>query len=142
MAGAMAEVRAVASLVDDVTGRLIDLPALQGLLGSEPHAHPGDGGVAGPGHDLKDLLVTRRHVLADEARPGQVTVDGARPIEFAPQIDEHEIALADRRVGVRSRSIVRIGAVRADADNRRVIADQAMLLEVIENALLHLGFAD
>lgn len=46
MTGAMAEVFAVAGLIDDVASGLVDLPTLQGLADCERRLNAGDGGVA------------------------------------------------------------------------------------------------
>ena len=94
------------------------------------------------GHDPEDLLVLGRDLLADEADPRQIAVDGPRFVQLGPQVDEDEIALFHRRiVGAGGRLVVRVAAVRADADDRRMVRNEMVLLEVVEDAPLHLGFA-
>ena len=141
VAGAMAEGSAVASPFDDIAGRSIDLPAVQHFAGGEGGADALDGGITGASHDLKDRLVLLGNLSADEAGPCQIAVDGTRFVELGPQVDEDEIAFADGTVAVGAGSVVRIAAVRADADNGRMIGNQFVGGEVIENALLHFGFA-
>ena len=136
-------VLAVAGLLDHVARRLVDLPALQRLARGEGRAHPRDGRVAGRGHDLRRSSRTSAGTSrADEAGPRQVAVDGPRPVALGPQVDQHEVALADRRVAARRRLVVRVAAVRADA--RRSAGDRSVepcSREVVEDALLHLGLA-
>ena len=84
----------------------------------------------------------RRDRGADEADAGQVAVDGAGLVELGPEVDQDEVALADRGVVVGPGLVMRVAAVRADGDDRRRIGRQAVLLEVVEDRRLHLGLAD
>ncbi len=80
-------------------------------------------------------------LCADEAGPRQIAVHGTRLIELGPQVDEDEIAFADGTVAASSGSVVRIAAVRTDADDGRMIGDESVSGEVIQNALLHFRLA-
>src|SRR5262249_4224358 len=137
VAGAVAKGRAVARLVDHVSSRVIDLPALYRLALRKRRAHALYGRVAGRRDDAEPGLVLRRHRFPDEAGPRQVAVDGARLPQLRPQVDEHEVAFADDARIARLRLVVRVAAVRADGDDRRMVALQPVLLEMIEDALLH-----
>src|SRR5205823_11454996 len=104
--------------------------------------HARDSRVAGFGHDREDIRVLPRHFFADEARPRQIAVYTVRLIALGPQVDEHEVVFADRRIAGRSGRVVRIAAVRADGADGRMIRDQIVLGEMIEDALLHVGLAN
>src|SRR5262245_29036932 len=118
MAGAMAEILAVARLLDDVARCLIHLPALELRLFLEGLANPSDGCITGSRHDLKDLLVSSRHFLPDEARPRQIAIYGIRSIELGPEVDQHEITFSNGCIGAGSRRVMRIAAVGPHAADR------------------------
>src|SRR6266849_6796908 len=112
MAGAVAESGTVSRLLDDSTGGLIDLPALQRSMAAEGVAHACDRRVAGAGDDLKYVAVLGRHLAAHEACPRQIAVHGAGLIQLRPQVDEHEVVFTNDSVFGRVGLVMRIAAVR------------------------------
>src|SRR5262245_6313869 len=117
-------------LLNDIASRLIDLPAQQRFALRERRLHAGDPGIAGFGNYLENLLELIRDLFSNETGPGEIAVNRTRLVQLCPQIDQNEIAFADssRRAGFRL--VVRIATVRTDSDNRRVIADQPIGLEM------------
>src|SRR5207302_10825657 len=98
-----------------------------------------DRGIAGRSHRAKNVRVHGRYFLADKSRPSEITVDRSRPIQFAPEIDEYEIAGPNDAVGTGTRFVMRVAAVWAHGTNGRIDGHQAMPSEVVEDALLDSG---
>ena len=140
VAGAMDEPIAEAGFLDRVAGGPIDLPTLQRFLLGERIFDALHGRIAPGRHDVEDLRVLVGDVVADKRSPRQIAVDGSRLIDLGPEIDEHEIALANRAFGPLSRLVVRIAAMRADGADRRMIHDEAVLFEVLHDPALHVEF--
>src|SRR5918996_1032506 len=78
MPGTMDEVVAVAGLLNDVAGRLINLPAADGLACMHGVLDKGNGGIPGMLYDTKNIAVRVGDGLADIAGPGDVGIDAAR----------------------------------------------------------------
>src|SRR5207302_8029332 len=91
-------------------------------------------------HNSKDIRVDGRYFLGDEPCPGEIAVNGSGPVEFAPEVNEHEISRPDEAVGTGTRLVMRVPAVRANCADRRVVGHQTVLGEVLEDALLDRGF--
>src|SRR5262249_32629060 len=102
----------------------------------------GDRRVAGAGHDLKDRLVLFGNAIADEADAGQVAVDASGLVELGPEVDQDEIAAADRRVGFGVGLVVRIAAVGGGCGDRAVVGGQPVTVEVVDDGGLDRAFAD
>ncbi len=142
VAGAVEERVAIAGLFDHVAGSLVNLPTLQWLLFGEGVLHAGDGGVAGLRHDLKDLFIFLGDLGADKAGPGEVAIDRSRFVELGPEIDQDEVALADDAIGTRLRLVMGVAAMRSDANDRSMVGDEIVALEMFENLALHIKFVD
>lgn len=133
----------VACVFDDVTGRSVEFPALEGAALVVGFSGGGDGGVTGAGDDGEDFLIFFRDGGTDEGDPGEVAVDSARAVELGPEVEEDEVALADGGiVGSGLGFEVGIAAVRADADDGRAIGGEAVAVEVVHDGGLDLAFAD
>src|SRR5262249_5202311 len=63
VAGAVAEVFAVAGRLDHRPGRLIHLPALERFARGERRSHPLDGRIASPGDQVEDARVLVRDAV-------------------------------------------------------------------------------
>ena len=127
VAGAVDEAIAVAGLLDHVAGGVVDLPALQRLVRRRRRRCTFAMAASRAAATMSKIFAYfAGTVLADEARRGSGRCRPHRGrFELGPEVDQHEVALADRRVGRRARFVVRVAAVRADADDRRAVGRQA-----------------
>ena len=99
--------------------------------------HQLPGGVAGAGHDAEDLLAGWSvGEAAQTPHPGDVGVDAAGRLLLGPEVDQQEVALADRRGVSGARLVVGIGAVGVDAHDRVRLGPQAGLLEGVQDEAL------
>ena len=142
MARAVDEIVAIPGFLDHVAGRPVHLPALELLAGLERGADALNRGVPSRDDNVEHLDVLGRRRFTDERDAGQIAVNGSRLGELSPQVHQHEIALANLGVAAGLRLIMRVAAVRADADDGRMIGGQPVALEMVENVLLDFGFAD
>src|SRR5205085_11475056 len=93
------------------------------------------------GDDATGVADLRRHVAAGESGARQVAVDSARPLARGPQTAQDEAVRSDQRVLTGDRLVVRIAAVGPYGADRRMIADDVVSLEVIEDDANDLGLA-
>ncbi len=76
------------------------------------------------------------------AGPGDVVVDGGRPIELGPHVDQHGVTLVNLAAAFRLGFIMRIRHVGIDGDDGTVIGDQAGLFEAGANETVHVPLRD
>src|SRR5262249_22369517 len=98
--------------------------------------------VARGGDDAEDLLVLFGSLGPDVTHLREIAVDRARPIDLGPEIDQHQASFANLAIGPGDRRIVRVARVRSLADDRRMVRDAAVTLEVSEDGLLDLVLAN
>ena len=110
VAGAVREVCAEAGVADYIARRVVGLKALDRAVLAERGFDRGDGGIARIPRRLEDLLLARRGRAADDAGPGDVVVDAGGRVNAAPDINEDEVALADRGGALGGGLVVRVGA--------------------------------
>ncbi len=80
----MNEIVTVSRLVDHIAGGFIHLPTLQNFVVFEGLANPVNGGIAGLGHNAKDLRVFLGNFRADKTGPCLITEDAARLVHLGP----------------------------------------------------------
>src|SRR6201993_2557059 len=130
--GAVNEIIAVTGFLDVIAGSPIHLPAGNTLTGIDRFEHGLDAGVSCVANDLKNFALLVRWRLANVSSPRNVVVDSPRRIFLAPDIEQDEIALADRGRAFGVGFVVRIAAVRVDGDHGRVIGDEILALKTLE----------
>src|SRR5581483_7734850 len=94
--GAMDKVLPPAFRLNEVAHRLVHFPAVNLALGLECLLHGANAGVACAAYNLEDLSLLVAG-YADRPRPGNVVVDRVGLFAFRPNVEQHEIALLDRR---------------------------------------------
>ena len=147
---------AVDFLADVVPGAVGELVAVAGLLDHRPRrrrppASPAAARFAAKASFTRLIAASRAAATMSKtfayfsgtssptnADAGQVAVDGPRLVELRPQVDEHEVARAGSGVSVAGVGlVVRVAAVRADADDRRAVGRHPVVGEVVHDPLLH-----
>src|SRR6266536_1122655 len=78
--------------------------------------------------------------LTDEARPGDVVIDGIRNCFLAPNIKQYKVSLANGGSTRRGRRVMGIRAVGIHGYNRWVIGDQVLSLKSFADPTLNLEF--
>src|SRR5207245_11396020 len=91
-------------------GRLA-LPPLAAATRRNRVLNEANSGVARGLHNGKDFGVLLRHRATQEANPGDVVIDAAGRLRLAPDVEQEQVALANRRRAVRFGLIVRVAAV-------------------------------
>src|SRR4051812_28356037 len=96
MPGAVDEIVAIAGLLNVPARGPVDLPsgdAAPRVSGIKDGFHSGIPGIA---HDLKNIPHASGGRLTYETHPGDVVIDGGRCVFLSPDIEQHQIAFADR----------------------------------------------
>src|SRR6202035_5761015 len=75
--------------------------------------------------------------LSHKPGPGDVVIHGSRRIFFSPDIEQHEITLADWFRASCLRRVVRVAAVFVDSHYRKIVGDQILPAEGLDDPLLN-----
>ena len=78
--------------------------------------------------------------VANEVGPRDVIVDRMRDTSLGPHVDQQKITFLHREVVVGMRSVMRIGAVFVDSDNRRMSSGEIAAVEFVDDELLDFNF--
>src|SRR5205807_2090928 len=141
VAGAMNEVLGIARLTNGLARGLIHLPPLDAATRRNRVLNEANSGVARGLHNGKYSGVLLRHRATQEANPGDVVIDAAGRLRLAPDVEQEQVALANRRRAVRFGLIVRVAAVWSDRDHGSVLHHNGMCAKLFEDPLLQIVFA-
>src|SRR5580698_7948625 len=109
---AMREPLAEACIADHIARGIVRLPSSNGAVLCIGVLYRGNRGIASVAHGRKDELFPLTRLTAHHASPGNVVPDGLRPAgKLGPDVDQHEVAAADRTRTLPRRLIVRVGGV-------------------------------
>ena len=136
----MQEVFAISSLADGGSCLLIDFPAIQNFTGCIAFLHRAYCGIAAIAHDVENVLMFFGNRVANEKGPRDVVVYRVRDTSLGPHVDQQKIAFLHRKVVVEMRSVVRIGAVFVDSDDRRMSRGKIAAFEFVNDELLDFNF--
>ena len=92
-----------------------------------------------PAATRKICSILGRRLVAAEAHPGDVGVDVVGAGAAGPQVDEHQVALADGRGGLLGGLVVRVAGVAVHRHDGRVVVGEAGLGEAVGEEPLDLG---
>ena len=93
-------------------------------------------------HDLENFRVSIRNTIAQIAHPGDVVIDAPGPLRFSPNIEQQQIARANRSGAVRLGLVVRVAVVRLDGGDGRLGGYQAIRPKSVQHPLLQFKFGD
>src|SRR5882762_3147884 len=141
MPGAMNEVVAVSLCLDVAPRGAIHLPAGNAASGADRIQYDLHAGVARVANDAKNLTHAVRRCLAHKAGPGYVVINCARSIFLRPNIEQNEVALANRRGAPRLRFVMRITAVSVHRHDRWIIRHQILAAKRFHEPLLNFMLA-
>ena len=116
----------------------VDLEAADLLTGTGPLLHELDGRVAGVAHRGKRLGDSLRYLSSRISHPGDISKHRARLLQLPPEIQEQHLVSADRPRCRRRRQVVRVAGIAFRGNDRRRIADQALIREPAGHQLLNL----
>ena len=91
----MHKVRAVAGCVNMVACDIVHFPAGDSAAVLQCRVYGSEGRVTRPGNDFKHPLDPFRSAVTAEPGPGDVVVHGPGSVELGPEVDQHEVALAN-----------------------------------------------
>ena len=102
-----------------------------------------DGGITSATHGLPYLANFSTRLASRERHPGLIRKDTARR-HACPQIEQQHVARGETAIAARPRLVMRVGGVRLEADDRRMVGDQPGAPERLHHArlqrrLAHLG---
>src|SRR5271155_3707764 len=131
------------------TGRLyyrtrgaVRFAAADRLARRDAALHEIDRGVTRIGDNPEHARVFGGDLVARECDPGEIGVDAVGRSLFGPQVEQDEVAAANCAVVFRGRTIMRIGAVLVDGDDRRRVRHQTLRAESRHHRILHGYFAN
>src|SRR5689334_17009228 len=107
----MNEVLAIARFGDALANGIVDLPAADMLTSGYGIENELDSCIAALADDFKNFAHPVGRRWANKPRPCDVVINGVRRVLLAPDIEQNEVTLADRRGVVRVGPVVRVGAV-------------------------------
>src|SRR6185295_576029 len=134
---AVDEAVAVTRAADHIARGVVDLEARDRRM-REARADQLPGGVPAARYRRPDLLLLVGRGRGADPAPGDVGVDAAERLFLRPEVDEQEVAGADRGRMVRAGLVVRVGRVSVDADDRIRLGPEADLLERLDDEALDL----
>ena len=105
----------------------IDLPAAQVAIPLRRLLHEPDGRVSRVSHRRKRTFESVRSPDSRVAHPRDVSKHRARPIELAPEVEQHELIGVNLARGCCRRQIVRIPGVLVDRNIWRRVGDQSFV---------------
>ena len=137
MPGAVNEIIAEAGLLNMAPGGAIDFPARDAATRVDRvqnRLHPCIARVA---HNFEHLTHPTGRRASYKTHPGDVVVDRARGVLLAPNVQQNQIALADRHRAAGLRLIMRIAGIGIDRHNRRIIRQNIFAAECFHEPLLN-----
>ncbi len=115
---------------------LVDLPPAQFLPAAAGTLHEVHRGVACGGDCLERLCITLRHGRPGKSHPGNVSKHRARRVQFAPEVEQHQIARPNRAMRARRRQVMRVAGVLGGGHVRCGVADEPLVDEPLRHQLL------
>src|SRR5262245_5040329 len=106
MSGPVDKIIAVTLFRDEVTDHFVHLPTADFLATGKRRLYLLHTQYPGIADDLEDLHMALGGRLANETGPGDVVKAGIGDLLLAPDIEQDEVTLANRRRGFGGRSIV------------------------------------
>src|ERR1039458_2144721 len=140
VAGAVDEIVSELGLLDVVADGLIHLPSGDGLVRGDGVLRGLYADVAGLGDNFENFAMAVRG-LAHDADPGDVVINRAWFIFFAPDVEQNEVAFANGHRMRRARLVVRIAAVGVDGDDGRIVGDHVLARETFFEPVLNFVFS-
>ena len=140
MAGAVEDLVPVARASEDGRGGAIDLPAPDIIASAAAFPHQRHRGVARVPDRAEGVKKPFRSIaeLPRISHPGDIGIYRAFALEFAPEIEQHQRARADRPRRLGGRQVVRIAGVLVHRDIRRRIGDEPLVGKPSGHELLDL----
>src|SRR6266581_5111372 len=137
MPGAMNEVVAVSLCLDVAPRGAIHFPSGNAASGSDRLQYELHAGIARVANNRKNLTHAVRRCLAHKAGPGDVVIHCARSIFLRPNIEQNEVALANRGGALCVRFVMRITAVSVHRYDRWIIGHQILAAKRFHEPLLN-----
>src|SRR5215831_5863353 len=136
------EMLAVTGFRDGLAGHLVNLPTVKNFPSGITLLGLFDRRITPVTYDIENLLMLRRHSLADKEGPCNVVVDCVGHFAFGPHIDKEKIALLHRQVVFKVRRVMRISTVRIDCDDRRMTGSEIAPVVFLQNKVLYLNLGN